>query len=100
LFENLPSTSWKTTIDLGLAGVYLTLQKAVPLMRAHRWGRIVNLSSNVAEDGLPGAGLYAAVKSGLHGLTRVLARVLAPAGVLSNVVRPGFTLTERNRELF
>lgn len=99
-FEEVPMSSWKATLDLSLAGVYHTLQHVVPLMRAQGWGRIVNVSSNVAEDGIPGAGAYAAAKAGLHGLTRVLARELGPAGILSNVVMPGFTLTERNRDQF
>ncbi|GHO45707.1 SDR family NAD(P)-dependent oxidoreductase [Ktedonospora formicarum] len=99
-FEEVPMSSWKPTLDLQLSGVYHTLQQVVPLMRAHGWGRIVNISSNVAEDGIPGTGAYAAAKAGLHGLTRVLARELGPAGILSNVVLPGFTLTERNRDQF
>jgi 3-oxoacyl-[acyl-carrier protein] reductase len=99
-FEEVPVSNWKPTLELSLAGVYHTLQRVVPLMRAQGWGRIVNVSSNVAEDGIPGAGAYAAAKAGLHGLTRVLARELGPVGILSNVVMPGFTLTERNRDLF
>ncbi len=99
-FEEVPMSSWKPTLDLQLSGVYHTLQQVVPLMRARGWGRIVNVSSNVAEDGIPGAGAYAAAKAGLHGLTRVLARELGPVGILSNVVMPGFTLTERNQDQF
>ncbi len=99
-FEEVPMSSWKPTLDLQLSGVYHTLQQVVPLMRAQGWGRIVNVSSNVAEDGIPGSGAYAAAKAGLHGLTRVLARELGPVGILSNVVMPGFTLTERNRDQF
>lgn len=99
-FEEVPVSSWKPTLDLSLAGVYHTLQQVVPLMRTQSWGRIVNVSSNVAEDGIPGAGAYAAAKAGLHGLTRVLARELGLVGILSNVVMPGFTLTERNRDQF
>lgn len=99
-FEEVPMSSWKSTLDLQLSGVYHTLQQVVPLMRAQGWGRIVNVSSNVAEDGIPGAGAYAAAKAGLHGLTRVLARELGPVGILSNVVMPGFTLTERNQDQF
>jgi 3-oxoacyl-[acyl-carrier protein] reductase len=99
-FEDVPMSSWRPTLDLSLAGVYYTLQQVIPLMRSQSWGRIVNISSNVAEDGIPGAGAYAAAKAGLHGLTRVLARELGPAGILSNVVMPGFTLTERNRDQF
>lgn len=99
-FEEVPMSRWKPTLDLQLSGVYYTLQQVIPLMRSQGWGRIVNVSSNVAEDGIPGAGAYAAAKAGLHGLTRVLARELGPAGILSNVVMPGFTLTERNLDQF
>ncbi len=99
-FEHMPISDWKTMLDLGLTGVYLTLQKVVPLMRAQQWGRIINLSSNVAEDGMPGASAYAAAKAGLHGLTRVLAQELGSVGILSNAVLPGFTITERNSQIF
>jgi 3-oxoacyl-[acyl-carrier protein] reductase len=58
-------------------------------------GQIVNVSSGVAVDGVPGTGPYAAAKAALHGLTRTLSKELGPAGVLVNVVMPGVTLTER-----
>jgi 3-oxoacyl-[acyl-carrier protein] reductase len=63
-------------------------------MRRNRWGRIVNVSSAVAADGYPGGATYGAAKAALHGLTRTLARELAPEGMLSNVVMPGLTQTE------
>jgi NAD(P)-dependent dehydrogenase (short-subunit alcohol dehydrogenase family) len=100
LFENMPISDWKTMLDLGLTGVYQTLQKVVPFMRAQHWGRIINVSSNIAEDGMSGASAYASTKAGLHGLTRVLAQELASVGILSNAVLPGFTVTERNSKIF
>jgi NAD(P)-dependent dehydrogenase (short-subunit alcohol dehydrogenase family) len=99
LFEELPTSSWKYTLDLGLAGVYRTIQCVVPAMRRQQWGRIVTLSSSVVEDAFPGAAPYATAKAGLHGLHRVLASELGPVGILSNVVLPGFTLTEKNQRL-
>lgn len=92
-FEEAPLSRWESMLDLNLTGVYLTIRQVVPSMRAQHWGRIVTLSSDPA---FPGAGAYAAAKAGLHGLTRVLAHELGPAGILANVVVPGFTLTERN----
>src|SRR5207249_495522 len=56
-------------------------------------------SSGLAVDGMPGAGIYGASKSALHGLTRSLSKELAPDGILANVVMAGFTLTERVRAL-
>jgi 3-oxoacyl-[acyl-carrier protein] reductase len=96
VFEDVPPSRWKSMLEVNLTGVYLTLQQVVPSMRAQQWGRIVTLSSDPA---FPGAGAYAAAKAGLHGLTRVLAHELGPAGILANVVIPGFTLTERNLQL-
>jgi NAD(P)-dependent dehydrogenase (short-subunit alcohol dehydrogenase family) len=98
-FEEMPVSRWKKSFEYNLAGVYLTTQKVVAHMRAEGWGRIVNVSTNLAQDGMPGAGPYATAKAGLHGLTRVLAKELGSAGILSNVVLPGFTVTERNLQL-
>jgi NAD(P)-dependent dehydrogenase (short-subunit alcohol dehydrogenase family) len=51
--------------------------------------------SGLAVDGMPGAGIYGAARSALHGLTRSLSRELAPDGILTNVLMAGFTMTER-----
>jgi NAD(P)-dependent dehydrogenase (short-subunit alcohol dehydrogenase family) len=99
LFEEVPPSNWKHTLDLGLAGVYQTIQYVVPAMRRQQWGRIVTLSSSVVEHAFPGAAPYATAKAGLHGLHRVLAAELGPAGILCNIVLPGFTLTEKNQRL-
>jgi NAD(P)-dependent dehydrogenase (short-subunit alcohol dehydrogenase family) len=96
LFEEVPFSRWKSMLDDNLTGVYLTMRRVVPFMRAQQWGRMVTLSSDPA---FPGAGAYAAAKAGLHGLTRVLAHELGPLGILTNVVIPGFTLTERNLQI-
>ena len=96
LFEQLPSDEWRGFIRANLDGPYAAIQAVLPAMRAQRWGRIVNVSSGIAVDGMPGSGPYAASKAALHGLTRTLAKELGPAGILVNVVMPGATLTERN----
>ena len=95
-FEELPAAEWQDVVRTNVEGAYSVLQAVVPFMRARGWGRVVNVSSGVAVDGLPGGGPYAAAKSALHGLTRTLAKELGPAGILVNVVMPGLTLTERN----
>lgn len=98
-FEDVPPDAWQTMLRSTLEGVYQTIQATLPAMRVASWGRIINISSNLAEDGLPGAGAYAAAKSGLHGLTKVLAAELGVGNILSNVVMPGMTLTERASEV-
>lgn len=64
-------------------------------MRAGGWGRIVLISTDVVAQPLPGPLAYGVAKGALETAARVLAVREAPAGVLTNVVRPGFTLTER-----
>ncbi len=98
LFEDVPLQNWETMLRSSLEGITLTIQCALPMMRKSGWGRIVNISSD-AVDGWPSLGPYATAKAGLQGLTRTLSVELGPAGILSNVVMPGFVLTERNERV-
>ncbi|MFF3445273.1 SDR family NAD(P)-dependent oxidoreductase [Streptosporangium sp. NPDC002721] len=74
---------------------YLLARAVLADMRASGWGRIVNVSTGLVEDGFPGNVSYVAAKAGLHGLTRVMSRELASAGILTNVVMPGFTPADK-----
>jgi 3-oxoacyl-[acyl-carrier protein] reductase len=94
-FEQEPSEQWLPYLRLNSEGPYAAIQAVVPSMRERGWGRIVNVSSGIAVDGLPGSAPYGAAKAALHGLTRTLSKELGPAGILVNVVMPGPTLTER-----
>lgn len=94
-FESVPSDEWRDLFRANFEGAYEAIQSVLPSMRAAQWGRIVNLSSGIAEDGLPGSAPYASAKAALHGLTRTLAKELGQDGILVNVVMPGATLTKR-----
>lgn len=97
-FERLPAAEWTSQLHANIDGVVATIQAVLPFMRTRGWGRIVSISSGIAVDGMPGAGIYGAAKSALHGLTRSLFKEVGPDGILVNVVMAGFTLTERVRE--
>ncbi len=69
-----------------------------PMVKA-RWGRIINLSSVVAEMGNPGQSNYAASKGGIEALSRSLARELGSRGITVNAVAPGFIATRMTEDL-
>jgi NAD(P)-dependent dehydrogenase (short-subunit alcohol dehydrogenase family) len=96
-FEEVPLGQWQGMLRSTLEGITLTIQGVLPMMRESGWGRIVTISSD-ATDGWPGLGPYATAKAGLHGLTKTLMVELGPANIVSNVVMPGFVLTERNQQ--
>lgn len=95
-FEHMRVERWRTTLRANLEGTFATVQAALPAMRDRDGGRIVLISSGLAEEGMPGAGDYTAAKAGLHGLARSLAWEVGSDGILVNVIDTGFTLTERN----
>ncbi|WP_437681122.1 SDR family NAD(P)-dependent oxidoreductase [Sorangium sp. So ce131] len=97
-FEALPGDEWRKVLRANIEGAYAAIQAVVPSMRERRWGRIVNVSSGLAVNGMPGSSAYSAAKSALHGLTRSLFKELAPAGILTNVVMAGLTLTDHARD--
>ncbi len=86
---------WEYIIDTNLTSCFLCSKAAMELMAAHRFGRIINISSVVGERGaLFGHVHYAATKSGMLGMTKTLARTGAPLGITVNAVAPGLIETE------
>lgn len=94
--EDTPLEAWSGTLRLNLDAAFAMCRAAVPAMRAAGGGRIVNVASVAGRAGslLSGAA-YTSAKAGLLGLTRHLARQLAPQRVIVNAVAPGLTRTER-----
>jgi NAD(P)-dependent dehydrogenase (short-subunit alcohol dehydrogenase family) len=93
-FEDVALEEWQAMIGANLIGAAAQVRAVLPGMRSRGWGRIVLISSSVAEEGLPGPGPYGTAKSGLYGLARSLAWQAGQDGILVNVVAPGFTLTD------
>lgn len=85
---------WRRVVDVNLIGPFLTCRAIAPLMLAQGYGRIVNIASIAGKEGNPGASHYSASKAGLIGLTKSLAKELAPANVLVNCVTPAAARTE------
>ena len=83
--------TWDHVQNVNLRGAFLIAQAAEPHLRAHGWGRIVNVSSDAAQ-GKARRLAYAASKMGMVGLTKVLAIELGGAGVTVNAVAPGYVV--------
>jgi NAD(P)-dependent dehydrogenase (short-subunit alcohol dehydrogenase family) len=102
-FEDFEEAAWHEVLDRNLTGVFLCCRAAVPHMKARGWGRIVNVASESARVPIvprTAGYAYAAAKSGILGLSRVLARELGPDGITVNVVAPGFTRSGPRIEAF
>jgi 3-oxoacyl-[acyl-carrier protein] reductase len=84
---------------VNLTGVFHCTKAALRAMLRGRYGRIVNLTSVVAEMGNAGQAAYAAAKAGVAGFTRSLAREVASRGITVNAVSPGFVETEMTAAL-
>ena len=99
LVARMSDEQWQSVIDTNLTGAFHTIRRAAPKMMRARWGRIVNVSSVSAHRGGPGQANYAAAKAGLLGLSRSVARELAPRNVTCNVVAPGPIVTSMTEGL-
>jgi 3-oxoacyl-[acyl-carrier protein] reductase len=84
---------WEAVLRTNLTGAYLCTQQALGAMLKARSGRIINISSVVAETGNAGQANYVASKAGLIGLTRAIALEIASRGITVNAVAPGFIAT-------
>jgi 3-oxoacyl-[acyl-carrier protein] reductase len=88
-------TTWATNVN---GAVYCAKASIRPMMR-NKWGRIINLSSVVAESGNAGQVVYSSSKAALLGMTRTLAREYASRGITVNAVAPGFIETDMTADL-
>src|ERR1700683_4533743 len=84
---------WDAVIRTNLTGAYLCIQQAMGVMLRQRYGRIISVSSVVAETGNAGQANYVAAKAGLIGLTRAIAVEIASRSITVNAVAPGFIET-------
>jgi 3-oxoacyl-[acyl-carrier protein] reductase len=84
---------WDAVLRTNLTGAHLCIQQALGAMLKQRAGRIINISSVVAETGNAGQANYVASKAGLIGLTRAIAVEVASRNITVNAIAPGFIAT-------
>ena len=92
--DQITEQDWDEAINTNLKSTFLVTQAALPGMRAHRWGRIINMSSVAAQTGGVVGPHYAASKAGMLGLTHSFASLLAKEGITVNAIAPALVETE------
>jgi 3-oxoacyl-[acyl-carrier protein] reductase len=93
LMLRMKREDWDNVINTNLTGVFLMTQAILPIMVKARRGRIINLTSVVAQSGNAGQVNYISAKSGLIGFTKAVAREYASRNITVNAVAPGFIET-------
>ncbi len=98
-FAQITAEEWRRAVEINLTAPFLLIQAVLPVMRAQRYGRVVNISSTAGRMvSTLGGAHYTATKTGLLGLTRAAAKELGVYGITVNAVCPGMIDTELTRE--
>jgi 3-oxoacyl-[acyl-carrier protein] reductase len=87
--EAMSTAMFDDMIRVHLRGTFLCTREVIPAMRRKGWGRIINLSSQLAHKGGPTMAHYCAAKAGIMGFTKSLAYELAGDGITVNSINPG-----------
>jgi 3-hydroxybutyrate dehydrogenase len=91
--EEFPVDKWDAIIAVNLSAAFHAIRAAVPGMKKHRWGRIINTASAHSLVASPFKAAYISAKHGIVGLTKTVALELATHGITVNAISPGYVWT-------
>ncbi|GLS30322.1 3-hydroxybutyrate dehydrogenase [Mesorhizobium albiziae] len=91
--DEFPAEQWDRIIAINLSSAFHTTAAALPLMKARKWGRIVNIASAHGLRASPFKSAYVSAKHGILGLTKTVALEVAEQGITCNAICPGYVLT-------
>src|SRR6202048_1421055 len=91
--EEFPAEKWDAIIAINLSATFHAIHEALPLMKARKWGRIVNIASTHGLVASAHKVAYVAAKHGILGLTKVVGLECSDTGVTCNAICPGWVLT-------
>ncbi len=87
---------YQQMLDFFIKSPFLLTRACLPHMKAQKWGRIINIGSEVVARGVGNFTAYVAAKGGQNGFNRSLASELAPWGITVNMIAPGWIPVERH----
>lgn len=99
LLLRMKQDDWEDVINTNLNSIYRVSKAVLRGMTKARWGRIINVSSVVAQMGNAGQVNYCASKAGIEGFSRALAKEISGRGITINCVAPGFIETSMTEDL-
>ncbi len=91
--DEFPVEQWDRIIAVNLTSAFHTTAAALPVMKAKKWGRIVNIASAHGLRASPFKSAYVSAKHGILGLTKTVALEVAGQGITCNAICPGYVLT-------
>lgn len=98
-FFDIDDKLWELGFHLNLLSTIVMTREAVPIMKAKRWGRIVNMTSISVKQPIDGLILSNTIRAGVIGFAKSLSNELARFNVTVNNVCPGYTMTDRVRNV-
>ena len=99
LLSDMTDEDWRSVTDTNLSSAFYCCRAAIPYMVSQKAGKIINISSMWGTSGASCEAAYSAAKSGLHGLTKALAKELAPSNIQVNALACGVIDTDMNARL-
>jgi 3-oxoacyl-[acyl-carrier protein] reductase len=98
-FLNASLNEWRSAVDTNFMSTVYFAREVIPRMQQRRWGRIITITSITTKQPVPDLVLSNAVRAAVVGLVKSLANEFGKDGILVNNVGPGYTATERLKEL-
>lgn len=91
--DEFPPEKWDAIIAINLTSAFHTTRHALPIMKANKWGRIINIASAHGIVASPFKSAYVAAKHGVVGMTKSVALEVAEQGITVNAICPGYVKT-------
>lgn len=98
-FDATSETEWSRIMETNAGGTYRCIREVIPHMVKQKHGRIITTSSVWGTNGASMEGVYSASKAAVIGMTKAVAKELAPSGITVNCIAPGVIDTDMNGDL-